>query len=222
MTSLTSTVRTSLLTGALTIALAASVAAAPQRGGHGGGGHMGGGGHVGSGHSWGGGPGNAGGPRGHIGGPRGHIVIGGGLFYDPFWGPYYPYGYGYPYPWAYGNPYWQYDNSPDAGSVKTEVTPKNTEVFVDGYFAGTVDDFDGAFQRLHTAVGGHTITLHLDGYRTVTQNVYVAPDSTVKVKEAMEKLAPGEISAPVQVPAVQTRSSEGATPSPDSGSVPRE
>jgi hypothetical protein len=216
MTSLKNTVRTSFLTGAVTLALAASVAAAPQhRGGHfraGTGAHVG----VGVGHGW------VGAPHVAIGRPRAHIFIGGGLFYDPFWGPYYPYGSGYPYPWAFGYPYWQYESSPNAGSVKTDVTPKNAEVFVDGYYAGNAGNFDGAFQRLHTAVGGHTITLHLDGYRTVTQNIYVAPDSTVKVKETMEKLAPGEVSEPVQLPAVQTLPSEGAMQAPESGSAPRE
>lgn len=226
MTSLRTTVRTTVLTVSLALALAASVAAAPQRGNHGGGhmggrARMGGGGHVdGGSRSWGAGPRGPRGPvvlapRGHVVGPRGHIFIGGGLFYDPFWGPYYPYGYGYPYPWAFGYPYWEYNNSADAGSVKTDITPKNTEVFVDGYFAGTADKFDGVFQRLNTAVGGHTITLHLDGYRTVTQDIYVQPGSTVKVKEAMERLAPGETTQPVQLPVLQTRPSEGATPVPD-------
>jgi len=35
----------------------------------------------------------------------------------------------------------------------------------------------------------------------VTQDVYVRPDSTVKMNENMERLAPGETSAPVQTPA---------------------
>ena len=36
-------------------------------------------------------------------------------------------------------------------AVKTDVTPKQTEVYVDGYYAGVADDFDGAFKRLHTS-----------------------------------------------------------------------
>ena len=83
------------------------------------------------------------------------------------------------------------------GEVKTEVTPKQAEVYVDGYYAGVADDFDGAFQRLRTSPGGHAVTLHLEGYRTVTKNLYVRPDSTLKLKEAMEKLGPGEVSEPV-------------------------
>ena len=69
------------------------------------------------------------------------------------------------------------------------------------YHAGVVDDFDGTFQRLHIAPGGHAITLHLEGYRTVTQNIYVTPDDTLKLQLAMDKLRPGEASDPVPIPA---------------------
>ena len=172
------------------LALVASAAAAPQRGG---------------------------GHRGDFG--RGHIVVRGG-FYDPFWGAFGPY-WGYPYA---GYPYWAYPYAgyplAAAATVKTDVTPKQTEVFVDGYYAGVANDFDGAFKRLHTSPGGHAVTLYLDGYRTVTQNVYVRPDSTYKLNETMEKLAPGEVSAPVPVPAVPA-ARPGGTTVPDGGSAPQ-
>jgi len=113
------------------------------------------------------------------------------FFYDPFWGPWYPYGYAYPsgaYPYSDTN-------------IKTQVTPKAAEVYVDGFYAGQADDFDGVFKRLHVAPGGHAITLHLNGFRTTTQEVYVRPDSTFKLNATMEPLAPGETSAPVPEPA---------------------
>jgi hypothetical protein len=139
----------------------------------------------------------------------GPVVVRG--FHDPFWGPYYPYYYpfGYPYAeFAYGRP---------EADVRTEVTPKQTEVFVDGYYAGVADDFDGTFQRLHTSPGGHTITLYLDGYRTVTDNIYARPDSTYKLKETMEKLGPGETSGPVPVPTRPTVRSDNTTSNGDNG-----
>ena len=114
------------------------------------------------------------------------------FFYDPFWGPWYPGPYAYAYPYPYGV-------YPEA-SIRTEVTPKDTAVYVDGYYAGRASDFDGAFQRLHVTPGGHSITFYLEGFRTVTQDVYVRPDSTVKLSEAMEQLAAGRTSAPVPVP----------------------
>jgi hypothetical protein len=105
--------------------------------------------------------------------------------------------------------------------VKTEIRPKQAEVYVDGYYAGVADDFDGAFHRLHTSPGGHAVTLRLEGYRTVTQNVYVRPGSTFKLKETMERLAPGEVSQPVPLPRVRTGRSDSRTSAPDGGSAPQ-
>ncbi len=78
------------------------------------------------------------------------------LVYDRYRGPWYPYAYGYPY--GYGYPY-----HGAAADIRTEITPKNAEVYVDGYFAGRANDFDGAFQALHVVPGGHAITVRLDG-----------------------------------------------------------
>jgi hypothetical protein len=47
----------------------------------------------------------------------------------------------------------------DESSPQLQVTPRETEVFVDGYFAGKVDDFDGRFQRLHVQPGEHELTV---------------------------------------------------------------
>jgi hypothetical protein len=113
-------------------------------------------------------------------GPR--IGIGFGGFYDPFWGPYYPYG---AYPYVVVDP---------TGWVRVKGVPKETEVFVDGYLAGTAG-------TVSTTPGGHAITLFLPGYRTVTQNVYVRPGSTFKMNDTMEKLGAGEVSAPPPSPA---------------------
>jgi hypothetical protein len=118
------------------------------------------------------------------------VVIQRPFLYDPFWGPWGPYTYGYPYP---------YSVYPQA-SIRTEVTPKDAEVYVDGYYAGRVSDFDGALQRLHVAPGGHTITFYLDGFRTLSQDVYARPDSTLKLDENMQPLPPGQASAPVPAP----------------------
>ena len=130
-------------------------------------------------------------------GRRGRVVIGGGFgyaysrfFYDPFWAPYPYYGYG-AYPIGVRG----------SGEVRVLATPKQAEVFVDGFYAGVVDDFDGKLQRLHTTPGGHAITLHLEGYRTVTQNIYVTPANTFKLAITMDKLRPGETSDPAPIPA---------------------
>jgi hypothetical protein len=80
------------------------------------------------------------------------------------------------------------------------VKPKEAEVFVDGYYAGIVDDFDGTFQRLNVSPGEHEIELWLDGYRTVRQKVYLTRDNTFKVKYQMERLAAGQAPEPKPQP----------------------
>ena len=120
------------------------------------------------------------------------------LWYDP-WGPGY---YGY---YGYG-PYYQvqipiygrgrgygYDRS---GSVRLQVSPRQAEVFVDGYFAGTVDDFDGVFQRLNIESGEHEVQVFLTGYRSFTQRFYLQPGKSFNIKHTMEPLRPGEQASP--------------------------
>jgi len=102
-------------------------------------------------------------------------------YFDPFWGPYYPYGF---YPGAY-----PYVGQNMTAKVRVEGVPKQTEVFVDGYFAGTASTFA-------TTPGGHAITLYLPGYRTVTQSIYVRPGSTFKMNGTMDRLGAGEVSTP--------------------------
>ncbi|HET8648175.1 MAG TPA: PEGA domain-containing protein, partial [Vicinamibacteria bacterium] len=113
-----------------------------------------------------------------------------GAFYG--WGPY-AFGYG-PYAFARHGfaPYGFYGRVHDEASARVQVTPKQTEVYVDGYLAGVADDFDGTFQRLHLRPGGHEITLYLDGHRPVIQRLYFTPGKTQKIKLAMVPLAPGE------------------------------
>ena len=122
---------------------------------------------------------------------RGRIIVTGGylygpLAYGPFWGPY---------------PYYGAVPMRASGDVRVLASPKQAEVYVDGFYAGVVDNFDGVFQRLHATPGGHAITLHFEGYRTVTHNIYVTPAVTFKLRLTMEKLGPGETSDPPPIPA---------------------
>src|SRR5262249_57172264 len=121
------------------------------------------------------------------------VVVSAGFYYPGLWyggwfGPWYA-----PYPWypPYPGPY-----LPPEGSVRLEVKPNTAEVYVDGYYAGIVDDFDGTFQRLHVPPGEHELELYLDGYRPAKQKILLAVDKTVKVKYTLEKLAPGQQAEP--------------------------
>jgi hypothetical protein len=101
-------------------------------------------------------------------------------------GPWAPYPYGY--------------YRAGAASVRVLVKPKQARVYVDGYYAGIVDDFDGFSQHLRARPGAHTITLYLEGYHTVTQQLMLAPSSTYKLRYTMAKLAAGETSDPPPAP----------------------
>ena len=143
--------------------------------------------------------------RGH--GPRGgtHVVVGFGWGY-PYWGwgsPYWGWGWGWGYPyWGWGYPYWGAPHAPDDSSeLKLEVKPKDAQVYVDGYYVGIVDDFDGTFQRLHIPPGNHELVLHKPGFRTVKQTIQVRPGQDSKIKFQMQQLAPGETAeAPPEPP----------------------
>jgi hypothetical protein len=131
--------------------------------------------------------------RGYYGGfyPWGYAGLGfGGYyggFYDPWWDPYYYGGgggwggggggggnfdYGYVYP----------------GRLRLKVKPRAAEVYVDGYFAGTVDDFDGVLQRLTLESGPHRIEVRHDDYETLTFDVRITPDQTTTYSGAMKRL----------------------------------
>ena len=124
--------------------------------------------------------------------------------------PYYPwygaFGYGYPYgPYPYPYPFYPYYGygypmDPLTASLRLEVKPREAEVYVDGYRAGTVDDFDGTFQRLRMPPGEHTLVLYLDGFHKVEQQIYAGHGANQNIKLVMEKLAAGEQAGARPVP----------------------
>jgi hypothetical protein len=141
-------------------------------------------------------------------GPRVGVVVGGHGYYPPpyMYDPWYGAGQWGMFPPYYG----RYNVEPDS-AVRLEVKPQEAEVYVDGYFAGIVDDFDGIFQRLHVAPGEHQIELYLDGYRSVRQMVYLTPNNTIKLKYAMERVATGQPMEPRPI---------SRPPGPDAGAPP--
>lgn len=133
------------------------------------------------------------------GGTRGGdtIIVGGG-----YYGGFYPWGwgglglggyYGWYDPWGYGYGYDPYGPSGydygyyAEGALKLKVTPRQAEVFVDGYYAGAVDDYDGVFQRLRLEPGPHRIEIRLDGYEPLSFEVRILPDRTVTFKGELKR-----------------------------------
>lgn len=120
-------------------------------------------------------------------------------WYRPYyWGyygvPYYDYywsAWDYPY-WSAGYAYRDRYRYRETAAIRTLVDPEKTKVFVDGYYAGTADDFDGLFQRLHVAPGRHDISFELEGYRTHRVKVYALEDRTIKIRHEMRRGAGDE------------------------------
>lgn len=139
-------------------------------------------------------------------------------YYDPWyqWGP-----YPYPYP-PYGYRY-MYDDM--AASVRLQVAPREAQVFVDGYLAGVVDDFDGVFQRLRLRPGGHEITVYLDGYQTARESVYLSAGVDRKLQFTLNRLRDGERSEPPPPPNEDADAQPADEPMPTTrrmGPPPRE
>jgi hypothetical protein len=111
-----------------------------------------------------------------------------GYFYDPWMWGYSSYGYGgYHDPYAgYGGGYSR-SRYRDVGSLRLKVKPEHGQVYVDGYYVGEVDAFDGAFQRLAIESGAHRIEIRADGYETAQFEVMVIPGETVTYKGDLKR-----------------------------------
>jgi hypothetical protein len=132
-------------------------------------------------------------------------------FYDPFWWGFADYQFPrYPYPpYRYG----YYDSSAE---LRIQVNPKQAEVYVDGYLTGTVDDFDGVFQRLRMPLGEHEVTIYAPGYHSLTQRMLFRPFDSYSIKDTLQPLPPGEAAEPRPAPSESMR----RPPLPPRGGAP--
>ncbi len=81
---------------------------------------------------------------------------------------------------AYGGP-----SGWSIGGVRLKVEPKDAEVYVDGYYAGIVDDFDGIWQQLRLDDGGHRIEVRKPGLETLIFEVMIQPGRTITYRGTM-------------------------------------
>jgi hypothetical protein len=124
--------------------------------------------------------------------PYGYGAFGLGYFYyDPYtwyppsyYGGYYGSGYGGGYYGGYDNGYY------DIGEVRLEVTPRFADVYVDGYYAGRVDDFDGIFQALKLESGAHHIQIVAPGYSPLDFDVRVDPGRKITYRGVLPPYRP--------------------------------
>ncbi|HEY6210702.1 MAG TPA: PEGA domain-containing protein, partial [Vicinamibacterales bacterium] len=112
-----------------------------------------------------------------------------GAFGYPYYG-YYPYGWGYPYyypyGYGYGYPGYSYAYPPSAdgagwGGVRIQDAPRDAQVYVDGYYVGIVDDFDGPTQHLTLEAGVHRIEIRIAGQTPRSYDVNVTVGQTMSL-----------------------------------------
>ena len=119
-------------------------------------------------------------------------------YYGGYYGGYFGYGYYDPFydPWygGYFSPYSGYGQSSgysvgsDDGALRLKVKPREGEVYVDGYYVGLVDEFDGMFQRLHIEPGPHRIEVRAAGYESLVFEVKISPEHTTTYQGEMKKV----------------------------------
>jgi hypothetical protein len=70
------------------------------------------------------------------------------------------------------------------------IKPRDAQVFVDGYYVGVVDEFDGTFQKLTLDEGPHRVEVRKDGFQTLAFDVRVTWDHTIKLRGELTPAAP--------------------------------
>ena len=65
------------------------------------------------------------------------------------------------------------------GALRIVDAPRDAQVFVDGYYAGVVDDYDGVFQHLNLETGSHHIEIESEDYPLIAFDVLIQPGQTI-------------------------------------------
>ena len=73
----------------------------------------------------------------------------------------------------------------NVGEVRLRVEPRWAEVYVDGHYTGTVDDFDGANQGLKLEPGPYHLEIGAPGYRTLEVNIRTTPGQKITYRGSL-------------------------------------
>jgi len=72
--------------------------------------------------------------------------------------------------------------APAYGGVQIKNAPHDGQVYVDGYYAGIVDDFDGDNKHLNLTAGVHSVEIRVSGRQPTSFDVNVPPNQTVTIR----------------------------------------
>jgi hypothetical protein len=73
------------------------------------------------------------------------------------------------------------------GGVQLDLEPRRAQVFVDGAYAGVVDDFRGYYRHLALPAGPHLIEVITSGYMPLTFETMVVPDRTITYRWSLQE-----------------------------------
>ncbi len=68
------------------------------------------------------------------------------------------------------------------GELKLQVRPRDAQVFINGAYAGTVDEFDGTFQSMRLEGGEYQVEIVLPGYEPLDFDVHITAGEKVTYK----------------------------------------
>lgn len=123
--------------------------------------------------------------RSHLGGGTFGLGLGVGAHTYPYGYGYSRYGYNYPgyygYPSGYSGAYIR------SGHARLRIVdaPRVAEVYVDGYYAGIVNDFDGVFQHLELQPGAHQIEIRAPGFIPIVFDKQAIDGRTITYRAQM-------------------------------------
>jgi len=114
-----------------------------------------------------------------------------GGYYGGYYGAYDPW-----YGWFPTYAASSYDNSNDTGSLRLKVKPNDASVYVDGFYVGAVDDFDGVFQRLRLEPGPHHIEIRAPQHQPLAVDVMIQEDFTITYRGELASQSPLGLASP--------------------------
>jgi hypothetical protein len=111
--------------------------------------------------------------------------------------PYSRYGYpDYPYRFVFPPPGCVTTELEAHGRVRFDVPQRDAEVFVDGFYAGVVDDFNGVIEGLNLTPGPHHIELHAPGFEPSAFDVNIEAGRTIVYRTPMRIAGPSATPRP--------------------------
>jgi hypothetical protein len=76
-----------------------------------------------------------------------------------------------------------------SGYLRLDVHPGNAQVYIDGYYVGTVDDFNGPGPGRAVDARPHRVEIRAAGFETLTFDVRVAPNETIAYRRDLARSA---------------------------------